>query len=145
MARDDVEEPPALLGARVALRQRFDVAADGGQRRAQLVRDVGDEVAPDLIGAPQVGDVVQHEDGAVRAAAGRRRRARHDRARRVARRRELQRVGRPAGQRRGHQLGDRRMADRLDVVAAERQVVELAASAARRRWRAAAGPADRRR
>ena len=56
----------------VALRQRLDVAADRGQRRAQLVRDVGDEVAADLIGAPQVGDVVQHEHGAVRAvgAAG---------------------------------------------------------------------------
>ena len=51
----------------VVFGQRLDVAADGGQRRAQLVRDVGDEVAADLIGAPQVGDVVQHEHGAVRA------------------------------------------------------------------------------
>ena len=56
----------SLLGAGVVLGQRFDVAADGRQRRAQLVRHVRDEVAADLIGAPQVGDVVQHEDHAVR-------------------------------------------------------------------------------
>ena len=53
----------------VAVRQRLDVAADRGQRRAQLVRDVGDEVAPDLVGPPQLGDVVQHEDDAVGAVA----------------------------------------------------------------------------
>ena len=75
VARDDLEEPAALVLVGVALRQRFDVAANRGQRRAQLVRDVGDEVAADLIGAPQVGDVVQHEDDAVRDRAGRRRRA----------------------------------------------------------------------
>ena len=105
--------------------QRFDVAANRRERRAQLVRHVGDEVAADLVGAPKLGDVVQHEDGAVRAAAGGRRRAGHDRARRIARRRQLQRVGRPPGERRRHQFGDRRMADRLDVVASERQLVEL--------------------
>ena len=44
--------------------ERFGVALDCGQRRTQLVRHVGDEVAADLIGAPQVGDVVQHEHGA---------------------------------------------------------------------------------
>ena len=56
----------------VAVGERLDVAADRGQRRAQLVRDVGDEVAADLIGAPQLGDVVQHQDDAVRHRAGRR-------------------------------------------------------------------------
>ena len=50
------------------VRQRLDVAADRRQRRPQLVRDVGDEVAADLIGAPQIGDVVEHEDHAVAAA-----------------------------------------------------------------------------
>ena len=115
---------PALLGGRLGVGQRFDISADGRQRRAQLVRDVRDEIAPDLIGAPEIRDVVEHEHGAVGAAAGRRRRARHDGARGVARRRELQRVGGPSRQRRGHQLRDRRVPDRFDVVAPERQVVE---------------------
>ena len=65
MARDDRQEPPALLGVAVALGQRLDIAADRRQRRAQLVRDVGDEIAADLIRAAQVGDVVQDHDGAV--------------------------------------------------------------------------------
>ena len=64
--RDDLEEPPPLVLVGVALRQRLDVAADRGQRRAQLVRHVGDEVAADLIRPAQLGDVVQHEDDAVR-------------------------------------------------------------------------------
>ena len=58
-----------VLGVRLVVEQRFDVAADRRQRRAQLVRDVGDEVAADLIGAPQVGDVVQHQHRAAAAAA----------------------------------------------------------------------------
>jgi hypothetical protein len=63
--RDDLEEPPALLRVRVG--ERFHVAANGGQRRAQLVRDVGNEIAPDPVGATKVRDVVQDDD---RAAAG---------------------------------------------------------------------------
>ena len=66
MAHDDLEEPARVLVRSRRLEQRLDVAADGRQRRAQLVRDVGDEVAADLVGPPQVGDVVQHEHGAVR-------------------------------------------------------------------------------
>src|SRR5690606_5713903 len=62
--RDDLEEALRLVGAVGAVEQRLDVPTDGGERRAQLVRDVGDEVAPDAIRAPQVGDVVQHENGA---------------------------------------------------------------------------------
>ena len=50
--------------------ERLDVAADGGERRPQFVRHVGDEVAAHLVGATQVGDVVQDEH---RAAAARRR------------------------------------------------------------------------
>ena len=73
--RDDLEKRPRSSASASPSRQRFDVAADRGQRRAQLVRDVGDEVAADLIGAPQLGDVVQHQDDAVRGGAGRRRRA----------------------------------------------------------------------
>ena len=92
VARDDLEEPAPRPRAGVAFGQRFDVAADRGQRRPQLVRHVGDEVAADLIGAPQLGDVVQHEHDAVRRGAGRRRGRRHDGARRIARRRQLHRV-----------------------------------------------------
>ena len=84
--RDDFQEPPALVGARAAVGERFDVAANRRQRRAELVRDVGHEVAPDLIGAAQVGDVEQHEDHAVHAGACRWRGARENRARRIARR-----------------------------------------------------------
>ena len=69
VAPDDLQKPPACLSViGRSVEQRLDVAADRGQRRAQLVRDVGDEVAPDLIGAPQIGDVVQDEHGT--AAAG---------------------------------------------------------------------------
>ena len=50
-----------------AVEQRLDVAAHRGQRRAQFVRDVGDEVAPHPIGAAQIGDVVQHDHRAGRA------------------------------------------------------------------------------
>ena len=73
----------------VLVEQRLDVAADRRQRRAQLVRDVGDEVAPDLIGAPQIGDVVQHQHRAAAAARRHRRGARHERPARVARQRQL--------------------------------------------------------
>ena len=45
--------------------QRLDVSAHGRERRAQLVRDVGHEVAANPIGAAQVGDVVQHEHAPV--------------------------------------------------------------------------------
>ena len=61
VARDDLEEAPRRGAVGAAVEQRLDVAAHGGQRRAQLVRDVGDEVAADPIGAPQLGDVVQHD------------------------------------------------------------------------------------
>ena len=61
VARDDLEEAPRLRRVGAAVEQRLDVAAHRGQRRAQLVRDVGDEVAADAIGAAQIGDVVQHD------------------------------------------------------------------------------------
>src|SRR5262245_59265639 len=52
-----------------AREQRLDEALDRGQRGLQLVRDVGDEVAPDALQAPQLRDVVQHDDEAALAAA----------------------------------------------------------------------------
>ena len=68
MPRDDLEELLCVGGLAGVVEQRFDVAANGGERRAQFVRDVGDEVAADAVGPAQVGDVVQHQH---RAAAGR--------------------------------------------------------------------------
>ena len=108
----------------VAFRQGLDVSADRGQRRAELVRHVGDEVAPDPVRTTQVGDVVQHQDGAVRAVRRHRRRARHDGARGVPGRRQLEPCRHPPRQRGRDQGGDRRMPDRLDVVVAQRQPVE---------------------
>ena len=67
VAADDLEEAADLRRFRALLaliEQRFDVAAHGGERRAQLVRDVGDEVAADAVGAAQLGDVVHDEHGA---------------------------------------------------------------------------------
>jgi len=61
MALDDLEEPARVLGAGVGVEQRLDVPADRGQRGPELVRDVGDEVATDPIGASQVRDVVEDE------------------------------------------------------------------------------------
>ena len=54
-----------VLGADRLVGERLDVAPDRGERRPQLVRDVGHEVAAHLVGAPQVGDVVEHQHGAV--------------------------------------------------------------------------------
>jgi len=51
--RDDRENRRCSSSSTIAVGQRLDVAANRRQRRAQLVRDVGDEVTPDLIGAPQ--------------------------------------------------------------------------------------------
>ena len=56
--------------------QRLGVALDGRERRAQLVRDVGDEVAPDHLQPTQLGDVVQHEHEAEGVAVGSRAAAR---------------------------------------------------------------------
>ena len=89
------------------------------------MRHVGDKVAADLIGPPQVGDVVQHEDDAVLRRPGRRSRARRDRARRVARRRELQRLRLVAEQHFGHQIRDGGDADRFGVLPANRHIPEL--------------------
>jgi hypothetical protein len=64
MPRNRLEKLPRVLGIRGAVQQRLHVPANGRERRAQLVGDIGDEVAPHLICAPEVGDVMQHENGA---------------------------------------------------------------------------------
>ncbi len=45
------------------IEQRLDVSAHGRERRAQLVRDVGDEVTADAVGAAEIRDVVHDEHG----------------------------------------------------------------------------------
>ena len=47
---------PALLVGEGALAQQLGVAADGGQRRAQLVRGVGDEAAQPILGGGLLGE-----------------------------------------------------------------------------------------
>ena len=75
VAGDGLEEATAVGRVGHVVEERLDVAADGGQRRTQLMRDVGDEVTPDPIGPPQFGDVVQDEDGAAPSRGGNRRAA----------------------------------------------------------------------
>ncbi len=111
---DDLEEPVPRLVVFGIVQQRFGVALDGGERRAQLVRDVGHEVAANLVGALEVGDVVHHEH----RAAPRRfhgRHAGHQRAGGVAREGQLQAVGLLAGQRAADVFHDARVADGLHV------------------------------
>ena len=87
--RDDLEELVRAVGIRRLVEQRFHVSANGGERRPQLVRHVGDEVAPDLIGPAQIGDVVQDEHGAAAAGAGDGCGSGHERSARIARQRHL--------------------------------------------------------
>ena len=89
------------------------------------MRDVGDEVAADLIDAPELRDVVQHEDDAVRDRAGCRRRRGQDGPRRVARRGKLQRFPRPPGEHAPDQRRDRRQTDRLDVGQTDGRLLQL--------------------
>ncbi len=63
------QEPGADIGRRIVLQQGFGVAAHHGERRLELVRDVGDEIAPDGLEPLERGHFVGHEH---RAAAGER-------------------------------------------------------------------------
>src|SRR5262249_3560432 len=85
MTRDDGEKTLPVTGADVFIRKRFDISSDCSERGSQLVRDVGDEIATDLIGTLEIGDVVQHEHRSVRAARSDWSSPRHDRPRLVAR------------------------------------------------------------
>ncbi len=71
LLRHDREE--ALAGAGVLLGralQRLDKAPQRGERRAQLVARIGDEVRPHLVDALHFGEIAQeHEDTAVAVGA----------------------------------------------------------------------------
>ena len=65
MTEHDLEEPARVLPLLERPgQQRLEVAVDRGQRRPQLVRDVGHELGADLLEPPQLGDVVQDHDHA---------------------------------------------------------------------------------
>ena len=119
------EESSAVVGTDILLGQGFHVAADGRERRAQLVRHVRHEVAADLIGPPEIGDVVQDDNdaagsGGLEAGVARGRRgASDDDAGRIARRGELQRGWGAIGERRCDELRDRRVTNRLDIGTSE--------------------------
>ena len=70
--RVDADLAQEALGVRRlvqrAVLERLDEPADRGERRAQLVRRVGHEVAADLLHAPAVGDVVEGDHRPVRGA-----------------------------------------------------------------------------
>jgi hypothetical protein len=63
---DDIQKPE-IVGGIVdgAVQQRFGVALDGGERRAQLVRDVDDEILADILQFFELGvlgfQAVEHE------------------------------------------------------------------------------------
>ena len=121
---DDLEEVLPRLRVLGIVEQRFGVALDRGERRAQLVRDVGDEVAADLVGAAQVGDVVQDQHGAA-AGGDHRCHARDEGAGDLARHRQLEPFRR--WRRRATRVicvDDVRVADGLDIRAVDRLVVE---------------------
>ena len=130
LAMNDLQEPPARVRILRIIQQRFGVTLDRGQRRAQLVRDVGDEVSADEVGFAQFGDVVHHEH---RAAAG------CDdgsdlgdqRPRGVARHRELEGAGLAARQRAADVFDDARVTDGLDVRMIDRALFEFQDAAGR--------------
>ena len=59
---DDAQEAPGRVGVvERAVEQRLGEALDRGDRRLELVRDVGDEVAADRLEPLEPGDVVEHD------------------------------------------------------------------------------------
>ena len=123
VARDDLEKAARRGGVGAAVEQRFDVAPHRRERCAQLVRDVGHEVPAYAIGAAQLGDVVQHDDGAGRSLGAHRGAAhRHDDA---VRQRQFEALAfLAAAERRADLRGDVRVADDLEVVAPFRLVLQ---------------------
>ena len=70
LRQDDFDKAPVVVPVfERAVEQRFGIAADGGERGSQFVRDVGDEIPADTLQAFEFGDVVQ--DGQRSAGGGR--------------------------------------------------------------------------
>ena len=114
MSRDDLEELVRVFRIGRTIEQRLDISANGCEWCPQLVGDIGDEIAPDLIGAAQVGDVVQHEHGAT-ARACHWCRACEQRPARIARERQFLSAYFFTVQRRCQLRGDVGMTDHFEV------------------------------
>ena len=124
MTGDDFEEPPRLRLLGRGVEQGLDVALNRGERRAQLVRDIGDEIAPHAIGAPEIGDVVEDEHGAARARRGDPRRPGHDALWRIVGEGQLLRVGGLAAEAAADLGLDVRVTNELEIVAPLRLVLQ---------------------
>src|SRR6516165_3206886 len=62
---DDFREALAVLRViEASLKQRFGIPANGSERGAKLVRDIGDKILAHPFQALQVSDVVEHRDSA---------------------------------------------------------------------------------
>ena len=108
--------------------QGFDVAADGCQRGAQLMRDIGHEIASHPIDPAQVADVVQHEHrpaslGARRSGLGAEDARTAGAAHRVER--HLYRRAPFAFERSAELTHDAGLPHGLDIVAAEQVALEI--------------------
>src|SRR5579864_8143311 len=77
IAADDLKKvASAVIEQSVRLKQRLRVSANGSERRAQFMRDVGDEIAPCFFHALDFGDVMEHGDNATIGQRLRRKRKR---------------------------------------------------------------------
>ena len=64
---------PVFAILQAAIQQRFGVTANGGERSAEFVRYVGDEIAFDALQVLFRRDVVENGDGAAESAVGQQR------------------------------------------------------------------------
>ena len=119
---DDGDEA-ALLGA-VFVDEGLDPAPDRGERRPQLVRDVGDEVLPDLVGPAVLGDVVEDQGHAPLPVGRERPGVGEEHLGGVGVQPHLVPASGVAGHRRRDDPGHLGMADQLDVEASRRIAVD---------------------
>jgi hypothetical protein len=88
------------------------------------VRDIGDEIAPHTIGAPEIGDVVEDQHRATRAGRGHPRRPGHDALWRIVGEGQLLRVGELAAEAAADLGLDVRVTNELEIVATLRLVLQ---------------------
>ena len=71
MIANDFQEAAIVFGiVESASEQRFGKSLDGGERRFEFVRDVGDEILAHALEAAEFGDIVKHDDGSGRFSFG---------------------------------------------------------------------------
>ena len=101
------------------LEQRLDVAPDRRERRTKFVRHIADEIPAYLVGALQVGHIVQDEHDARPQRVAGRSGASDEHTRRIRAKGELDAWRRFAAQRACDLRHDVRMADRVGVTATD--------------------------